>query len=65
MFVNSLQNQIKWFLSNTWNETLTDGSAICCCQVKIKKTDTGCIAGKENIPVIQIYKHAAQYFVKH
>ena len=34
MFVNSLQNQIKWFLANTWTETLTDGSAICCCQVK-------------------------------
>ena len=30
MFVNSLQNQIKWFLANTWNEILTDGSAICC-----------------------------------
>ena len=23
MFVNSLQNQIKWFLANTWTETLT------------------------------------------
>ena len=34
MFVYSLQNQIKWFLANTWTETLTDGSAICCCQVK-------------------------------
>ena len=34
MFVNSLQNQIKWFLANTWTGTLTDGSAICCCQVK-------------------------------
>ena len=32
--MNSLQNQIKWFLANTWTETLTDGSAICCCQVK-------------------------------
>ena len=28
---------------------------------KIKKADTGCIAGKETIPVIQICKHAAQH----
>ena len=32
---------------------------------KIKKTDTGCIAGTIPIPVKQIYKHAAQYIVKH
>ena len=49
MFVNSLQNLIKWILVNTWTEILTDGSAICCCQIKNKKTDTG----KETIPVIK------------
>ena len=27
---------------------------------KIKKADTGCIVGKETIPVIQICKHAAE-----
>ena len=32
---------------------------------KIKKADTGCIVGKETIPVIQICKHATQHFVKH
>ena len=62
LFVNSLQNQIKWFLANTWNETFIDAAPSV---AKKKKADTGCIVKKETIPVLQICKHAAQHFVKH
>ena len=46
MFVNSLRNQIKWFLAITWNETLTD-AAPSVARSKNKKADTGCIVEKK------------------